>query len=140
MRSTRQAGCSRRSGRIRGALPGVLDLNVAPRLSASSCTVCASTGTLSLASDSLVKPSSVMRCWISALSILLQRTGPSVKPNWNAATRSNALPCADSSVLVVPTWSRMNIIVASTWLSPLPVESWKCGAPPPATQRMNAPA
>ena len=45
-----------------------------------------------------------------------------------------------SSVLVVPTWSRMNIMVASTWLRPLPVESWKCGASPCATQRMNAPA
>ena len=83
------------------------------------------------------------RRWpISFRSIAAHDDAPSVNPNWNAETRSNAEPCSSSpeysSSLI--SGSRNEIIDASRLLRPSPVVSVKRGELPSATQRMYTPA
>ena len=68
-----------------------------------------------------------------------QDAAPSVKPNWNAETRSNAEPCGFATLSVSSSFSsgsRNAIIAASRLFSPSLVLSVKRGELPSATQRM----
>ena len=80
------------------------------------------------------------RRWpISRMSIDAHADGPSVNPNWNAESRSNAEPCSSTPASGSPSLSsgsRNAITAASTLLRPSPVDSVKRGELPSATQRM----
>ncbi len=79
------------------------------------------------------------RCSISLVSIAAHDDAPSVKPNWNADTRSNAEPCSSSPTSGsdwLSSGSRKAIIAASRLFSPSPVLRVNRGEFPSATQRM----